>query len=87
MTIRIDRAGRLVVPKAIRERLGLVENVEIEALETPEGVLLRPVRNEPSMEKKDGLWVHHGKSVHCVGLEKTVRNVREGRVRSTMALD
>jgi AbrB family looped-hinge helix DNA binding protein len=87
MTIRIDSAGRLVVPKAMREKLGLAENGEIEALETPDGVLLRPLSHEPSMVKENGLWVHRGKPVEGAQQDKTIQHVREGRIRSTMAFD
>ena len=60
MTLRIDKSGRIVVPEPPRERLGLKPDMELEAVEQPGGVLLRPVEQRPSMVKVDGLWVHQG---------------------------
>jgi AbrB family looped-hinge helix DNA binding protein len=50
MGIRIDKAGRIVVvPKPLRERLGFKPETELEAIEQPEGVLLKRVENRHSM--------------------------------------
>lgn len=39
----MDAAGRLVIPKVLRERYGLLgASRELEAIETPEGITLRP---------------------------------------------
>ncbi len=37
MTLRIDNAGRIVVPKPIRDRLGLRPGTELEVSEGPDG--------------------------------------------------
>lgn len=42
----IDRAGRLVIPKAIRERYGLDEGAEVEIIAAPDGITLIPSRTE-----------------------------------------
>ena len=60
MEVKIDKAGRIVVPKPLRERLGFKPDTELEAVERPEGVLLKRVGQRPSMVKVDGLWVHQG---------------------------
>jgi AbrB family looped-hinge helix DNA binding protein len=33
MTLKIDKAGRIVVPKSLRERLGFNPNTALEAIE------------------------------------------------------
>ncbi|MFW6253155.1 MAG: AbrB/MazE/SpoVT family DNA-binding domain-containing protein [bacterium] len=43
---RIDRAGRIVIPKNLRDRYGLEEGVEIEIIEVPDGITLVPARIE-----------------------------------------
>lgn len=55
MTIRIDKSGRIVLPKMIRERFGLIPDLELEIVERPGGVLLRRRDDQPSMIKVDGL--------------------------------
>jgi bifunctional DNA-binding transcriptional regulator/antitoxin component of YhaV-PrlF toxin-antitoxin module len=57
-TITMDAAGRLVVPKAFRERYGLVNGVyELEASDSPEGIVLRPKGEAvPSIRRTSG-WV------------------------------
>ena len=44
MTSRIDRIGRIVSPKEIRERLGFIDRVEM--IITKEGLLIRNSRYE-----------------------------------------
>jgi len=44
MKVRIDQAGRIVVPKALRERLGFRPGTSVEVIEQPEGVLGAPRR-------------------------------------------
>jgi AbrB family looped-hinge helix DNA binding protein len=47
MKTTIDRAGRVVVPKAFRQRLGLRPGQELVLEETDDGLLLRPIFPEP----------------------------------------
>ena len=42
MTLKIDRAGRVILPKPVRDRLGLRAGSDLEIQETPEGVVLKP---------------------------------------------
>ena len=58
--VTIDKLGRIVVPKPLRDRLGLVAGSELELVEQPNGFLLRVASRGPSMVKLDGLWVHQG---------------------------
>ena len=44
MAVKIDKAGRIVVPKPLRERLGFKPDTELEAVEPPEGMLLNQQR-------------------------------------------
>lgn len=60
MSITIDRAGRIVVPKALRERFGLIPGAEIEIEPVADGLHLRPRGTGPAFVEKEGLLVHHG---------------------------
>ncbi|MQA75394.1 MAG: AbrB/MazE/SpoVT family DNA-binding domain-containing protein [Solirubrobacterales bacterium] len=61
MRATIDKAGRLVVPKQIRERLSLEGGAEIE-IEVVDGriEISRPFRDEPLVETEDGLLTFAG---------------------------
>ncbi len=84
MELRIDKAGRIVVPKSLRERLGFKADVEIEAIEQPDGVLLKRVMERPSMVKVDGLWVHQGSAEPGANCEHILEDVREERMESVL---
>lgn len=86
MNLKIDRAGRIVVPKPIRQRLGLHPNTEIELVEQADGVLLRPMEQKPSMIKRNGRWVHTGKIDPNYDLSKLIDDVREERIRDLLKL-
>ena len=80
MEIKIDKAGRIVVPKPLRDRLGFTMDTELEAIELPEGVLLKRVEPRPSMAKVDGLWVHQGTSEPGANWDRVLEDVREERI-------
>ena len=84
MEVRIDKSGRIVVPKPLRERLGFKPDTELVAIEQPEGVLLKRVERRPSMVKVDGLWVHQGSAEPGANWERILEDVREERVESIL---
>ena len=84
MTLRIDKSGRIIFPKRLRERLGLEPDAELEAVEQPGGVLLRPVEQQPSMAQVDGLWVHRGEAESGANWERVLDGAREERIQSVL---
>jgi AbrB family looped-hinge helix DNA binding protein len=84
MELRIDKAGRIVVPKPLRDRLGFKPDTELEAIERPEGVLLKRVEQRPSMVKVDGLWVHRGSAEPGANWDRILEDVREERIESVL---
>jgi AbrB family looped-hinge helix DNA binding protein len=84
MDLRIDKAGRIVVPKPLRERLGFKADTQLEAVEQLEGVLLRRVEQRPPMAKADGLWVHQGRAEPGANWERFLEDVREERIASVL---
>jgi AbrB family looped-hinge helix DNA binding protein len=84
MEVKIDKAGRIVVPKPLRERLGFKPDTELEAVEQPEGVLLKRVELRPSMVKANGLWVHQGRAEPGANWERVLEDVREDRIDSIL---
>ena len=62
MTITIDKAGRIVVPKPLRERYGLEPGAEIEIEGAADGLRIRALSQTPDFIRKEGFLVHHGPS-------------------------
>ena len=54
-TVKVDAQGRVVIPQAERERLGLPDGGVLELVPTPEGVLLERRRHATVSEGEDGL--------------------------------
>lgn len=84
MEVRIDKAGRIVVPKSLRERMGFRADTELEAIEQPDGVLLKRAKQRPSMVKVDGLWVHQGNAEPGANWEHILADLREERMESVL---
>lgn len=81
MTLKMDKAGRVILPKPVRDRLGLREGSDLELLETPDGLVLKPTGQRPSMIRKQGLWVHTGKLPPGFDIVQAIRDDREERIR------
>jgi len=82
MTLKIDGAGRVVLPKPVRDRFGLKAGTDLELQETAEGVVLKPVRQRPSLVMRDGLLVHRGKLPKGIDWNRLVDDDRADRIRS-----
>lgn len=86
VTLKIDSAGRIVVPKPIRDRLGLHAGADIEVIETPDGVVLKPCTDQPAMEKVSGLWVHRGRTPAQFDWSRFAQEEREEQSRRILGL-
>lgn len=53
----MDAVGRLVVPKPVRERLGINGPAALELTEVEGGVVLTPARRAPRLVERDGILV------------------------------
>ena len=60
MTLKVDKAGRVILPKPLRDRLGLHAGSDLEIQEIPEGVVLKPASRRPSLVRKGRFLVHTG---------------------------
>ena len=79
MKIRIDAAGRIVVPKALRALFHLIPGRELEIEPTSDGVVIRPADRGPSLVSHDGVLVHHGPQGATLDIAAFVRQERESR--------
>lgn len=58
--IPLDKAGRVVLPKDLRDKLRLEAGDELLVEETGEQIILRPVRAQATLKKERGVWVYQG---------------------------
>jgi AbrB family looped-hinge helix DNA binding protein len=58
--ISLDKAGRVVLPKDLRDKLRLEAGDELLVEETGEEIILRPVRTQATLKKERGVWVYQG---------------------------
>jgi AbrB family looped-hinge helix DNA binding protein len=78
--VTMDRAGRLMIPKALREELELSpgDNLELEC--EGEQITLRLLRRRPALEKERGVWVYRsGERLRASEAQDTLRRVRARR--------
>jgi AbrB family looped-hinge helix DNA binding protein len=81
MTLKIDKAGRVVLPKPMRDRLGLRAGSDLEIEETAEGIVLKPAARPPSLIKKGSFLVHTGEVPHGYDILKAIEDDREEQMR------
>lgn len=81
MLLKIDKAGRVILPKPIRDRLGLHAGSDLEIQETAEGVMLKPVDRKPSLVKEGSFLVYAGEIPAGYDILKAIDDDREERMR------
>lgn len=85
MNITIDRAGRIVVPKALRERFGLYPGTELDIEAADDGLHLRARNSGPAFIEKDGVLVHHAADPAIeIDVADFINRERQGRATSHM---
>ncbi|MBL8291039.1 MAG: AbrB/MazE/SpoVT family DNA-binding domain-containing protein [Bryobacterales bacterium] len=80
MTLKIDRAGCVVLPKPVRDRHGLKEGTDLEVQETAKGVVLKPVQQRASLVTRDGLLIRRGKLPRGYDWSRLIEDDREDRM-------
>ena len=58
--ISIDKAGRLVLPKAVRQHFRLLSGSRLGIRVLDEHIELYPIDGEPALVKEGDWWVHRG---------------------------
>jgi AbrB family looped-hinge helix DNA binding protein len=72
----IDAAGRLVVPKAMRERLGLSQGTRVRLREEAHRIVIEPMLEESVVVEVDGLPVVRGRLIGEVPDHRALRDAR-----------
>ena len=78
MELAIDKFGRMVLPKSIRDDLGLEPGDKLEASAEDGAIVLRPVREQAALRDKGGVLVFAGAAAGDIA--DAVRQQRQERV-------
>jgi AbrB family looped-hinge helix DNA binding protein len=83
-TLSIDRAGRLVLPKPVRQQLQIEPGESLEMESFDDHIVLRPVRATATAYKKRGIWVFRTGPLKASVVDETIRRVRKERERQIL---
>jgi AbrB family looped-hinge helix DNA binding protein len=84
-TLTLDKAGRIVLPKPVRDELQLSPGDSLEVESSEERIVLRPARGRGQMKKESGVWVFDsGEALSAETVRKTMRRVRDQRSRKAL---
>ena len=87
MTLTIDRAGRVVIPKPVRDRLRTAcRKLSLEILETSEGMTLKPLGQKSSLERIGRFLVYTGEVPEDFDVVKAIADEREARDRKILGM-
>ena len=81
-TLTLDKAGRVVLPKPVRDELQLGPGDSLELHSSEDEIILRPTRGKGRMYKKQGVWVFDsGEPLTEDAVERTRHKAIEERER------
>ena len=76
----MDKAGRVVIPKPVREELQLEPGDALELESGGEQITLRPSRGVGPLRNEHGIWVlHTGEPLLASSTKDLLRQIREER--------
>ena len=79
----LDKAGRIVIPKPLREALSLEPGDALELETAGEAITLRPVRGTGPLTKEQGVWVFRtGQPLTAATTNEVLQRMREERDRA-----
>ena len=83
VTVTLDKAGRVVIPKTLRDELHLEPGDALELETEGDRVILRPIHSATPLRKERGVWVFHGRDkLSQLEADKLVHEARQQRDRT-----
>ena len=79
METRLDKFGRVVIPKEIRDNLGLRPGERLVIEERDNNIILKPINGESPLYVKESVVVYSGKATDDI--DKAVRAHRRERLK------
>jgi AbrB family looped-hinge helix DNA binding protein len=81
--ITLDKAGRVVLPKPVREQMHLAPGDTLQLESESEQITLRPIRPKATLRKEYGVWVYQGEPMD-VSIVDLIDREREKRLRQAI---
>jgi AbrB family looped-hinge helix DNA binding protein len=83
--VEIDKAGRIVIPKKMRDAMGLRAGTRLRLERSGDLLVMEPPVEESRMEMRDGLWVMVGENpVTVEDMNQALRQGYEERQKRIM---
>ncbi len=79
--LRLDRLGRVVIPKAMRDELGIRPGDRLRAVSGSGRLELEVALEANPMKKEHGIWVYYPESVEPSAAGDMITEIREERIR------
>lgn len=80
--VTVDRAGRVVLPKALRDKLQLSPGDSLDLTVRGDEVTMRPTQSARGLQKEQGIWVFRlGTPLTETETQETLESVRAQRQR------
>jgi AbrB family looped-hinge helix DNA binding protein len=78
--LTIDKAGRIVLPKPVRDRLQIAPGDQLRIESDDDRIILRPARGAAQLRKKRGVWVYRSdEPLSASTVQETLERVRRER--------
>ena len=81
METSVDRFGRILIPKRVRDDFNLKAGTLIRIEESDQAIILTPFNGEPNLRVKDGVLVYSGTPMEDLG--DALAKHREERIKSS----
>lgn len=82
-TVTLDKAGRVVIPKNLRDQLQLEPGDTLGLESEGDQITLRPVRSASPLRKEHGVWVFRGNNkLSAATTNRALQDLRDERDRN-----
>ena len=79
-TLTLDKAGRVVLPKPVRDEMQLRAGDSLELESSEDRIVLRPRRGGVGLHQKQGIWVFSpGEPISAEATDEVLRQIRRER--------
>lgn len=79
MQVSIDKFGRVLIPKAVRDHLGIKPGSVLQVSERDHEILLKVLTEKTSLQRKSGVLVFTGEATSDI--ESAIQKEREERFK------